>query len=92
MNAQHRDFTPDRRLMDGYTEDDIFAAEEGILASILNKNELLGQCGLEPTDFSEDLHRTIFSSIQQLGLKLEALKLPMDAIVVDHAEKIPTGN
>jgi uncharacterized protein (TIGR03435 family) len=35
---------------------------------------------------------SIFSSIQQLGLKLDAQKLPMDAIVVDHAEKIPTGN
>ena len=63
MNAH---FTPDARLMDGITEDDIFAAEEGILASILNKNELLGQCGLEPSDFSEELHRTIFASIQQL--------------------------
>jgi uncharacterized protein (TIGR03435 family) len=35
---------------------------------------------------------SIFSSIQQLGLKLDAQKLPMDAIVVDYAEKIPTGN
>lgn len=63
MNAH---FAPDARLMDGITEDDIFAAEESVLASILNKNDLLGQCGLEPTDFSEELHRTIFSSIQQL--------------------------
>jgi uncharacterized protein (TIGR03435 family) len=35
---------------------------------------------------------SIYSSIQQLGLKLEARKVPMDAIVVDAAEKTPTGN
>jgi uncharacterized protein (TIGR03435 family) len=39
-----------------------------------------------------ELGVSIFSSIQQLGLKLDAQKLPMDAIVVDHAEKIPTAN
>jgi uncharacterized protein (TIGR03435 family) len=39
-----------------------------------------------------ELGVSIYSSIQQLGLKLEAQKLPMDAIVVDRAEKIPTGN
>lgn len=35
---------------------------------------------------------SIFSSIQLLGLKLEPRKVPMDAIVVDSAEKVPTGN
>lgn len=35
---------------------------------------------------------SIFSSIQRLGLKLDAQKVPMDAIVVDRAEKVPTGN
>lgn len=29
---------------------------------------------------------------QQLGLKLEAKKLPLDIVVVDHAEKVPTEN
>jgi uncharacterized protein (TIGR03435 family) len=29
---------------------------------------------------------------QQLGLKLEDRKAPFDIIVVDHAEKVPTGN
>jgi replicative DNA helicase len=66
MNAQHRDFTPDRRLMDGYTEDDIFQAEESILSGILCKNELMRSCGLQPSDFSEDLHQVIYASSQQL--------------------------
>lgn len=36
---------------------------------------------------------TIFTALQEkMGLKLEARKAPMDIIVVDHAEKIPTDN
>jgi len=35
---------------------------------------------------------SIFASIQQLGLKLEAQKPPLDAVVVDRAEKTSTEN
>ena len=35
---------------------------------------------------------SVFSSIQLVGLKLEPRKVPLDSIVVDRAEKIPTGN
>jgi uncharacterized protein (TIGR03435 family) len=36
---------------------------------------------------------TILSAIQdQLGLKLEAKKGPVDTLAIDHIEKIPTGN
>jgi uncharacterized protein (TIGR03435 family) len=34
----------------------------------------------------------IFASVQQLGLRLEPRKVPVDFIVVDHAEKTPTEN
>jgi uncharacterized protein (TIGR03435 family) len=41
---------------------------------------------------ASDPGNSLFSSVQQLGLKLEARKLPYDFIVIDHAEKMPTDN
>ena len=35
---------------------------------------------------------SLFTSVQQLGLKLEARKTPVETIVVDHLEKMPTEN
>jgi Protein of unknown function (DUF3738). len=35
---------------------------------------------------------SIFSSIQQLGLKLEPRKAPLDLIVIDSGDKVPTEN
>ena len=35
---------------------------------------------------------SIYGSIRQFGLKLEAGKFPLDVIVVDHAARLPTGN
>jgi uncharacterized protein (TIGR03435 family) len=35
---------------------------------------------------------SIFASVQKLGLKLDARKAPMETLVVEHAEKIPTEN
>jgi len=35
---------------------------------------------------------SIFTAVKKLGLRLEATKVPAKMIVVDHAEKTPTGN
>lgn len=35
---------------------------------------------------------SIYSSIRQLGLRLDAQMLPLDFIVIDHAEKTPGEN
>ena len=35
---------------------------------------------------------SIYSSIQQLGLKLNSARIPLDTIVVDRVQKMPTGN
>lgn len=35
---------------------------------------------------------SVFENIQQLGLRLEARRAPMEMIVIDHLEKAPTEN
>ncbi len=35
---------------------------------------------------------SIFAAVQQLGLKLEPRKVPLELIVIDHLEKTPTEN
>jgi uncharacterized protein (TIGR03435 family) len=35
---------------------------------------------------------SVFSSVQQMGLKLEARKAPIETIIIDHLEKAPTEN
>jgi uncharacterized protein (TIGR03435 family) len=45
----------------------------------------------EPAPGDQDLP-SIFTAIQTLGLRLEPQRQPMDIIVIDHAEKIPTEN
>jgi uncharacterized protein (TIGR03435 family) len=53
-----------------------------------------GQPGLpgRPTDASDPSGGSIFASVQQLGLRLEPRKAPVEFVVVDHVEKMPTEN
>jgi uncharacterized protein (TIGR03435 family) len=51
-----------------------------------------GGAGGLPSDAASDPSGSVFKSVQQLGLKLEPRKAPLDQIVVDHVEKMPTEN
>ncbi len=51
-----------------------------------------GNAGNAPVDASDPSGSSIFASVQQLGLKLEARKAPLPFIVIDHFEKTPTEN
>jgi uncharacterized protein (TIGR03435 family) len=45
-----------------------------------------------PADAPSEPQGSIFTSIQQLGLKLEGRKSSVDMLVIDHVEKAPTEN
>jgi uncharacterized protein (TIGR03435 family) len=51
-----------------------------------------GNGGPVLADASDPSGSTIFVSIQQMGLKLEARKAPLPFIVIEHLEKSPTEN
>lgn len=43
-------------------------------------------------DFGADPTISIFSSLEAIGLKLEPRKAPVDVLVIDKAERVPTAN
>ena len=45
-----------------------------------------------PSDASDPSGGSVFASVQQLGLKLESRRAPIDFIVVDQLERMPTEN
>jgi uncharacterized protein (TIGR03435 family) len=52
-----------------------------------------GGAARSPADEASDPSgSSLFTSVQQLGLKLEARKLPYEFIMIDHLEKTPTEN
>jgi uncharacterized protein (TIGR03435 family) len=45
-----------------------------------------------PSDASDPSSSSVFASVQQLGLRLESRRAPLEFIVVDQLEKMPTEN
>ena len=60
---------------------------------VLDMTGIEGAFDIELSWAADDPASSILSAIQeQLGLKLEARKAPVEIIVVEHAEKVPTEN
>ncbi len=51
-----------------------------------------GDPSRSPADAASTPTNSVFMAVQQLGLKLEPRKAPVETIVVDHLEKTPTEN
>ena len=51
-----------------------------------------GAAGLGGIAASDPTGGAIFQAVQQLGLKLESRKVPVETLVIDHIEKTPTEN
>jgi uncharacterized protein (TIGR03435 family) len=69
----------------------ILGLSGGMNSSITAAAEARLKQGLDP--LPDDGGPTLFAAVQQqLGLKLESTKAPLDVLVIDHANKVPTEN
>jgi uncharacterized protein (TIGR03435 family) len=51
-----------------------------------------GDAGRSGDGAGDSTGATMFEAVEQLGLKLEPRKLAVSVIVIDHVERVPTGN
>jgi uncharacterized protein (TIGR03435 family) len=71
-----------------------FQAKQPVLDATGLKREYDFEAWWSPDTLDNpDVGPGMFAALQsQLGLKLESGKGPVDVVVIDHAEKVPTGN
>jgi uncharacterized protein (TIGR03435 family) len=62
------------------------AGGAGALGGAAPANGLSGIAASDPSGGA------IFQAVQQLGLKLDSRKVPVDTLIIDHIEKDPTEN
>src|ERR1700722_3282490 len=67
-------------------------SQEDIRAVMRSIGAAMPAAAAGATDSASEPGSSILTSVQQLGLKLEARKAPLDMIVIDHLEKLPTEN
>ena len=72
--------------------EDLKNAARSMGAAIPGAAPVSGDAVKLPSDAVSDPSGSVFKSVMELGLKLEPRKLPLDFIVVDHIEKMPTEN
>ena len=48
--------------------------------------------GTAPSDSASEPTSSIFTALTAMGLKLESRKAPIEIMVIDHVEKMPTEN
>jgi uncharacterized protein (TIGR03435 family) len=68
------------------------AAKAGVNVPMAMARPAPGASDLPADAASDSSGSSLFTSVQQLGLKLDARKLPYEFIVIDHVEKTPTEN
>ena len=74
------------------TTDDLMNVARKAGAAMPGAGAASGDAGTLPSDAASEPSGSIFKSVQQLGLKLESRKAPVETIVIDHLEKMPTEN
>ena len=62
------------------------------LRPLINKQAAALGLPLPPSAEATTPGNAVFAAMEKLGLKLDARKAPVDTIVVDHIEKMPTDN
>ncbi len=64
-----------------------FSLDAGLRPVVANPTPANG-----PRETASDPSASIFEGVQRLGLRLERSKAPVDVIVIDHLEKMPSEN
>ena len=71
---------------------DLMAAARTAGVAIPGRMPAAADAGRPADAASDPSGSSIFAAVQQLGLKLDSQKQPMERLVVDHLERMPTEN
>ena len=90
-------FLRDGMRLNGTTETLAVLLENPLGQPVIDKTGLTDVYDIKlsyaPKDAMDSILPSIFTAVQeQLGLRLEAQKVPVEMLVIDHVEKVPTEN
>ncbi len=78
--------------LEGHYHVDLDISTEDMTATIPPELRAAAPATEPGSALADPAGKSVYSSIEKLGLRLERSKAPIDQLVVDHAEKIPTPN